>query len=620
MTGTPLPSFSVLIANFNHAELVARAVASVLAQDYPEALREVIVVDDGSTDGSRERLAAYEHTDGVQVVLQDNRGQTAAYATALAHAQGDYICLLDADDRCLPGKLSALAQHLGRLAAAPDGLFLCHDLQIQQGADGPAILSTWFDVIGQRPLGERLHISAAHHFFPFSVTSGMVFGRTLLQRVMNEVPLFEWPMGADGILGHTAMLLCGEVHYLPQVLGSYVVHGGNDFAGIDAQGRFQQKPVWLGRWPKKLRFLEMLLDSLPLSDRDRDDRLGYLGRLEHAVKVLPSSRHHNQPLLSFVVDARDEQTPGLAEATATALAHLQHSHHEVVWLCHPGQAARLPAAGTPIHIEVPPAADPYSALRAGFEAAHGSYLCFLQAGDLPDPRCAERHMNAHRFGNLPMLTVSDLRLIDAQGAIVHPGIQGTGAGWGGGGGAGNSATHVPAFGNLLRDWPLAPLPAIVFRRTPFMAAFFRAAQLPGQPRHAGWLLSQYMLQMGGATRLLENLVDLRLPAQATPNASWLSQFIDRHGPLPAPDLAASAEALFAAYARALPGERAYYAEAWEARFVRWLMHSAGPSAGQPTGSAANTLPARLQHHAQQSGDAAWATRITALLRTLAPRS
>jgi glycosyltransferase involved in cell wall biosynthesis len=599
---SPLPRFSVLVANYNHAALVTRAVDSVLAQDYPADLREVIVTDDGSTDDSLARLARYDGRSDVQVVAQPNRGQTAAYAAALARARGDYVCLLDADDLCSANKLAVLAQTLQDRAAVPETLFLCHDLEILDGADGQAIDASWFEQIGQARFGDHLHVSVAHHFFPFSVTSGMVFGRTLLQRLMDDVPQWEWPMGSDALLGHAAMVVVGEVHYLRQVLGSYVVHAGNNFASI-VDGRFRQKPVWHGRWPKKLRFLELLLDSLDLDEHARADRLGYLSRVEHAVRSVPSSRRHPQPLLSFVVDATGPATERHQRATVQALAALRHSKHESVWLLDAGSPQPLLPSSLPGEVvHLPEGSTDYARLRAGFRQTRGSYLCFLQAGDCPDPRFTERHLQAHRYGSLPMLTVCDLRLLGTDGEVLHAGIQGTAAGWGG------VSAEVPAFGHLLRDWPLAPLPATVFRRSAFVEAFFGAEALPLAPRRAGWLLAQYLVQTGGATRLAENLVDLQLPPAATANASWLSQFIDRHGPLPAPDLAAAAEAMFAAHARVPRSARAYLSDAWEVRFLRWLLQSGGAE-----------MPARLARLAQQSGDAAWAARVTATLRQLAAK-
>jgi len=597
----PLPSFSVLVANHNHARLVGLAIASVLGQDYPADLREVVVVDDGSTDDSRERLQAYASTPGVRVVLQDNRGQTAAYAAALAHAGGDYICLLDADDSCLPHKLRRLAEHIAGLGAAPDGLFLCHDLQIVDGAGGEPIAGTWFDTVGVRRFGAHLHVASASHFFPFAVTSGMVFGRALLQRAMAEIPQWEWPMGTDGVLGHTAMLLIGEVHYVQEALGRYVVHGGNDFAAID-RGRFVQKPVWHGRWPKTLRFLELLLDSLPLTERERDDRAAYLGRVEHAVRAVPGGRPHAHPLLSFIVDAR---TPARAQGVATtalAIARQSIDHHETLWLCGADVAVDLPTGSR--RVDVAAAAGAHARMAAGVQAARGGYLCFLDAGDLPERRHAERHLQCHRFGALPMLTVSDLRLLDAAGVVVHAGIMATAAGWGG------LPSAVPAFGNLLKDWLLAPLPAVVMRRTPLLDTFFQTAEAGVPDRLVGWLLCQYLLQMGGATRLAECLVDLRLPAGATPNPSWLSQFISRDGPVPLSpaDLAAAAEALFAAYARSHERDRSFFAESWEARFLRWLLQSGGAE-----------MPARIERRLQHIDDAAWATRVRAVLRAATAR-
>jgi hypothetical protein len=593
----PQPRFSIVVANHNHAELVGRAIDSVLSQAWPAALREVIVVDDGSTDDSRERLQAWAGRDDVRLVFQDNRGQTAAFAAGLAAATGDTVCLLDADDRCHPGKLAAIAEHLATLEVDDERLFLCHDLDILDGADGAPIAQGWFDVIGQARFGPLLNLSATHHFFPFAVTSGMVFGRRLLQRVLRPLPLWDWPRGSDFVLGHVALLLTGEVHYLPRRLGSYVVHGGNHLASIE-DGRFRAKPVWSDRGPKLLRLLELLVDSQPFDAAERDERLGHLGRLAHVLRADPPSRRHPQPLLSFVIDAQGAQ-PAWAAATAEALGALRDSHHEAVWVADAATLAALPAGCAGARVESD--GDAHARLRAGFAAARGGYLCFLGAGDRPDPHFTARHLHAHRQGALPMLTASDLRLIDADGALVHHGLLQTAAGW--------SAGPVNAFAHGLRDWPLAPLPACVMRRTPLMSAFFAAEALPLPARATGWLLAHFLLQMGGATRLAENLMDLRLPAEATPNASWLSQCVDRDGPLPPLDLAAAAEALFAAYGRAHARERGFFSDGWEARFLRWLLQSGG----------GDTL-ARLEGVARTAEDAAFGRRMLTQLRALAART
>lgn len=564
---TSQPSYSILIANFNHAELVGRAVESALHQEYPSDLVEVIVVDDGSTDDSVERLQAFVSHARFHLIAQENRGQSAAFAAGLKRATGDYVCLLDSDDRFLPNKLEAVSAHLETLAAGSAPVFLCHDLEILDGVDGAPIDSTWFGVIEQARLGSHLHISSAHHFFPFSVTSGMVFSRRLLERVVDLMPVWDWPMGSDTVFGHMAWLLTGEVHFLPDCLSSYVVHERNNCASIE-RGEYVHKAVWKERWPRLLRLLERTLDCVTFDACERADRQGHLARLEHAVRIVSSSHPQPQPLLSFVIDVADvapADRERLAAVTRTAIGQLIDSNHELVWVGTADALAGLALGAS--SVEVPPAYDEYQRIRAGLSTARGAYLSILSAGDAPDPRFTLRHLQAHRFGSLPAVTVSDMRLISADGQLLHPGIMSLTAGW-------NAQAPIPAFGHLLRDWPLAPLPAMVLRRTPFLRAFFEPSVAPLDPRLTGWLLGQFLVLLGGATRLPENLLDLRLPGDATPNPSWLSRFIHRSGPVEA-NLHEAAASLLAAYARAHGKERRYFSAAWEQRLVRWLFQSAG---------------------------------------------
>lgn len=96
------PTVSVVIPCFNAAEYVGAAIESVLGQDVPGT--EIIVVDDGSTDGSAEVASSYE---GVRVFRQANLGSGAARNRGIAAATGEFVALLDADDVWAPGKLRA---------------------------------------------------------------------------------------------------------------------------------------------------------------------------------------------------------------------------------------------------------------------------------------------------------------------------------------------------------------------------------------------------------------------------------------------------------------------------------------------------------------------------------
>jgi len=108
------PLVSVLIPTFNRAERVVQAIASALAQTWP---CEVIVVDDGSSDGTPSALAGLR---GVRVLRQDDGGKPSALALALKEARGEAVLVLDDDDLLLPNSVRVLATALfahPRLAA-----------------------------------------------------------------------------------------------------------------------------------------------------------------------------------------------------------------------------------------------------------------------------------------------------------------------------------------------------------------------------------------------------------------------------------------------------------------------------------------------------------------------
>jgi GT2 family glycosyltransferase len=99
------PQISVIIPTFNRAWTLARAVDSVLAQTC--APKEVIVVDDGSTDPTPEVLAAYG--DRIRVLVQPNRGVSSARNLGIRCSRGEFIALLDSDDQWKPEKLACQA-------------------------------------------------------------------------------------------------------------------------------------------------------------------------------------------------------------------------------------------------------------------------------------------------------------------------------------------------------------------------------------------------------------------------------------------------------------------------------------------------------------------------------
>jgi dolichol-phosphate hexosyltransferase len=89
---------SILMPVFNERATVEAAIDDALTAELPVPARELVIVDDGSTDGTRELLNTLELPENVKVVLHDrNRGKGAAIRTALDHATEEFAAILDAD-------------------------------------------------------------------------------------------------------------------------------------------------------------------------------------------------------------------------------------------------------------------------------------------------------------------------------------------------------------------------------------------------------------------------------------------------------------------------------------------------------------------------------------------
>ena len=108
------PFVSIIIPCHNAAPWLAETLESAVAQTWPK--KEIILVDDNSTDGSLELARGYESR-GVRVLTQSNRGAAAARNAGLAAARGDYLQFLDADDLLSADKISAQLAILGEASA-----------------------------------------------------------------------------------------------------------------------------------------------------------------------------------------------------------------------------------------------------------------------------------------------------------------------------------------------------------------------------------------------------------------------------------------------------------------------------------------------------------------------
>jgi len=204
------PLVSVVTASYQMGHYVCSAVDSVLAQDYPNV--EIIVVNDGSTDDTQERLAKYEADHRVTVINQENKGQTVAKNRGLAAAKGELIGFCDADNLWRPGKLS---KQVPRLLASPKAGVVYGDIHLidDQGKSLPSLNTLRY---GGRITAKLL------------VDNFVTFNTTLVHRhILDEVGGFDESlrMAIDYNLWLNISLKY-EFIYLDEPLVDYRIWGG----------------------------------------------------------------------------------------------------------------------------------------------------------------------------------------------------------------------------------------------------------------------------------------------------------------------------------------------------------------------------------------------------------
>lgn len=211
------PLVSVIIDNYNYGRFLQTAIASVLAQTYQNF--ELIIVDDGSTDYSRDVIESYceleEYRDRIIPIFQENSGQGGACNTGFAHAKGDIICFLDADDYYHPQKLEKVVQ---TFQTNPTWIQVAHCWTSVDGKGNPRGRST-SNILSEgnvRPLLLKWGKYAS------GITSALAYRRQALAAVMpapNRCII-------DSYL-NAAVPFYGNVGCINEQLMYYRMHGNN---------------------------------------------------------------------------------------------------------------------------------------------------------------------------------------------------------------------------------------------------------------------------------------------------------------------------------------------------------------------------------------------------------
>jgi glycosyltransferase involved in cell wall biosynthesis len=244
------PFASVLIDTYNHERFIEQAIVSALEQDFSAGEREILVVDDGSTDRTPEIVRKFEPQ--VRLLRKENGGQASAFNAGIPECKGEIVAFLDGDDWWAPGKLKAVTE---ALANEPSVGLVGHGIvNVQRdGSEQVETLRENFRFQANTIEGARLFRRRG----AFLGTSRMTIRASLLRRIGPVPEAIQ--VQADEYLFTLAAAL-GTAQILPEALTYYRLHEANRFqlASYDPQGLRRKQESLTVLASSLLRHLENL--------------------------------------------------------------------------------------------------------------------------------------------------------------------------------------------------------------------------------------------------------------------------------------------------------------------------------------------------------------------------
>ena len=269
-----MPRFTAILPLYNKADTINRAIASVLSQTTGDC--EVIVVDDGSTDGSVEAIDK-AHLGSIRLVRQDNAGPGRARNAGAALATGEFLAFLDCDDEWLPGFLEAAATALEQnpdcaayvsAYSAGEGQDVQEDILLRLVAQsGPMTIDGF-----RTPAAIKSYVDCFH-------SSSTVVRRATFERYGGYYERDRCLYGEDSYLWLQVAL--GERVYFDRAQ-NVVFHVEDSSLGVKQKGRHPRRPA--------LDYPEPLRASCPAARRVQLDTLLAFYRLIETEKLVAQGK------------------------------------------------------------------------------------------------------------------------------------------------------------------------------------------------------------------------------------------------------------------------------------------------------------------------------------------
>jgi len=295
---TRATTFAVVVTCYNYKDYVAEAVDSALAQS--RAASQIIVVDDGSTDGSTELLRErYGNDPRIALVCVENGGQLSAFQQGLAKVEADAVCFLDADDHWSPDYLEKVGAVFDQRR---DVDFIFTDIQLFGVQQRTAAYADRAIDCGYTAISTYM---LAHWYG--APTSALSLRTAWARRALDLPPELArtWRICADNCLVYGASVLGARKYFLPTGAVHYRTHGNNGW-----WGKHSPDTEFLNRYRSRC-LIEYYAASIHLTELCVE-----FAKYEFKTKPLPSRREARR-YAGLVMRRRTGRFKNLERAVAT---------------------------------------------------------------------------------------------------------------------------------------------------------------------------------------------------------------------------------------------------------------------------------------------------------------
>jgi glycosyltransferase involved in cell wall biosynthesis len=253
-----MPLVSIIITNYNYGSFLANAIDSALCQRYPAI--EVIVVDDGSTDGSHDIIHGYEKR--ILSIFKQNGGQASAMNAGFLQSQGEIVIFLDADDVLVP----TIAQHVvDAFQTSANVAKVMYRMEVIDAAGKPTGEIKPEPHLPLRSGDLRQYILSSPFDMTWMATSGNAFSAKILKEIL-PIPEQDFRIMADFYLSHLTPLL-GLVIFLSEIGAYYRLHESNNFARRTRNVDLAQIRAYILYAHKTCTYIYQIADKLKLEQR-----------------------------------------------------------------------------------------------------------------------------------------------------------------------------------------------------------------------------------------------------------------------------------------------------------------------------------------------------------------